>query len=163
MGRIARISLASPRAVVALVVLATCLLLLGAPGSQVEFGYRPLVGSEHPSIRRLESFVERYGGGFPVQIAWECGSGHPCSTALGTNSLRMADSVAASLASARGILAVESPSTAPILVSDRHGFAVRRLIENGSLPDDLESLAERALSDPFWAGSLVSEDGQVGR
>ena len=41
------------------------------------------------------------------------------------------------------------------------GFAIRRLLEDGRPAPDLEQLAARAREDPFWAGRLVSVDGQV--
>ena len=80
--------------------------------------------------------VEQFGGGLPIQIAWECGEGHPCASVFDDASLRMADSVTRPLAPLRGILDVQGPSNAPLLVPAEDGFAIRRFVENGEVVSD---------------------------
>ena len=56
-----------------LFVLLVITAALGAGTSRVksEYGYRVLLGDDHPSIRILDEFIERYGGGLPIIIAWD--------------------------------------------------------------------------------------------
>lgn len=162
MHQLTRLSISFPKTVLVALILATVGLAFGMPGSRVEFGYRPLLGGDHPAIERLEGFVERFGGGFPILIAWECGSGAPCETAFDSSSLGMAHAVVQDLMAVEGVQGIESPATSPLLVPDPEGFAVRRFVEGGVRVADASELADRALIDPLWSGTLVSRDGRSG-
>jgi predicted RND superfamily exporter protein len=140
----------------------TLLLASGLPRLRTAFGYRVLIGDDHPAIQAIDGLIERFGGGLPMLIAWECGDGHPCESVFDRTSLSMAHAVAEALAPIDGIQNVQGPANAGLLVPDANGFAIRRFVENGAPVSDAAALAVRALDDPLWVGSLVSENGRVG-
>lgn len=152
------------RPLVATLVLGALTIGLGAglPRVRTEFGYRPLLGADHPEIRRLESFIDLFGGGFPVWVAWRCGPPAPCGRALDERSLSMARQLEARLEGRPEVRSVHGPASTSLLVPNADGFAVRRLYEGGGFPADRAVLAERALTDPSWLHRLVSTDGQTG-
>jgi predicted RND superfamily exporter protein len=160
--RLTQLALRYPKATLLVLGVVTLLLAAGLPRLRTEFGYRVLVGDRHAAIQKLDNLIGRFGGGLPIQIAWECGVGHPCETVFDPASLTMADAVARALAPLEGIREVTSPAHASLLVPATDGFAVRRFVENGEPVADAEALAIRALKDPLWVGDLVSEDGRVG-
>jgi len=162
MHHLTRWTLAYPRTAIAVLIALTAVLGAGLPHVRSEFGYRVLVGDNYPAIRALDALVEQFGGGLPVQIAWECGEGFPCASVFDETSLRMADSVARELAAAPGVREVVGPANAPLLVPDAEGFAVRRFVEDGDLRADTAELARRARGDALWTGTLVSRDARVG-
>lgn len=145
-----------------LILAATLILTAGLPRLRTEFGSRVLVGNDHPAIRRLDAFIQRFGGGVPLYIAWECGPGRACASVFDDASLRMADRVSTSLAPRQGVSKVRSPSNAPVFVPGPDGFAIRSLVEDGEIAADRDALARRAREDPTWVGNLVSRDGRVG-
>ena len=162
MYRLTRLALSSPRATLLVLGLVTLLLAGGLPRLRTAFGYRVLIGDDHPSIQAIDGLIERFGGGLPVLIAWECGEGHPCESVFDRASLNMAHAMAEALAPIDGIQNGQGPANAGLLVPDASGFAIRHFVENGEPVSDAAALAVRALDDPLWVGSLVSEDGHVG-
>ncbi len=162
MDRLTRFSFYHPTAVLLVLASATLFLAAGVPRVQTAFGYRVLIGDDHPSIRALDSLVQRFAGGNPVQIVWSCGAGQPCETVFDRESLEMAHVVTEALAASDGVRDVKGLANAALLVPDANGFAVRRLVENGAPAADVEELARRALEDPLWVGKLLSEDARVG-
>jgi hypothetical protein len=160
--RLTRLALRAPLRTGFVLLLVTAGLALGVPKVRSEFGYRSLLGGDHPSIQQLEDFIERFGGGFPMLVVWSCGDGSPCQSVFDDASLRMADALHERLASEPEIASVHSPARAPLLVPAPGGFDIRRLVENGRPAADAARLGERAASDPTWAGQLVSSDGDVG-
>ena len=54
------------------------------------------------------------------------------------------------------VRAVESPTTAALLVPATDGFAVRRFVENGEIAPDAEALGQRAVEDRFWRNNYIS-------
>ncbi len=161
-----------------MLVFATGVLALGLPRVHPEFGYRVLIGDDHPAVRSLDGFIERFGGGLPIQIGWECGEGLPCGDVFDAESLSMAAAIVDTLRSSAGVSTVLGPPNAPLLVaapaaeSDRkpdrepdpepdpepRGFAVRRFIEHGARAGDADALAQLAVDDPLWQELLVSRD-----
>ena len=162
MHRLTAISLRYPKATAAVLLALTVFFAAGLPRVKTEFGYRVLIGDDHPSIQTLDRFIQQFGGGFPILIAWECGPKEPCSNVFDPRSLSMAESIRLSLSSINGVARIDSPAHSPLLVPDRNGFAVRRFFENGEIVADREDLARLAIEDPLWVGTLVSEDGLVG-
>ena len=162
MHQLTRFSLKWPRLTLAVLLGITCLLGAGVPKVKTAFGFRVLIGDSHPSIQTLDAMIEEFGGGLPVQIAWQCGTGHPCRNALDEVSLAMANSVSQELSTAKRVRDVQGPANSPILVPDEQGFRVRRLVEHGRVAQDIGHLAEIALQDPHWIGNLISEDGLTG-
>jgi hypothetical protein len=161
MHRLTRLSLAYPQAAIALLLAVTVALCAGLPRVESAYGYRVLVGDAHPSIRSLDALIEQFGGGLPVQIAWECGAGAPCQDVFEPRSLELADVVTRELAAAQGVRSVLGPANAPLLVAQPGGFAVRRLVERGEIAPDVAALREHALRDPLWEGTLLSQDARV--
>ena len=143
-------------------MLITGLLAAGLPRVREEFGYRPLLGGDHPSIRKLEHFIDTYEGGFPIYVVWDCGPGRPCKSALARRSLRMADELTRKISHVRGARRVFSPSQSTLVTPADDGFALRRLVEGGKIATDGEALAARALLDPLWSRRLVSDGGAAG-
>ncbi|HIF96148.1 MAG TPA: hypothetical protein EYQ54_03835 [Myxococcales bacterium] len=137
-------------------------LAFGIPKVKPAFGFRVLVGDDHPAIRTLDSMIEEFSGGLPVQIAWQCGPGHPCESVFDAISLAMADTVTRQLSLTERIRDVQGPTNAPLLLPAEGGFRVRHFFENGKLAEDSETLILHALRDPLWTGNLITEDGLIG-
>lgn len=161
MYHLTRICLRAPSIAWICLFLVSAVLIAGLPRVHTEFGYRPLLGGDHPAIQRLEGFVENYGGGFPLFIVWECGDGFPCSEALDEKSVTLAAEVESMLGGIEGVQTVQGPASASVLVLNPEGFEVRRLFENGALAEDFETISAHALRDRMWSGNFVSEDGSV--
>ncbi len=161
MERLTRLSLTHPRGTLALLLALTAMFALGIPRVRSEFGYRVLIGDAHPAIQALDGFIEKFGGGFPVQIAWECGSGFPCESVFDDESMRVSREISGKFLSMPGVQGVTAPSNAPLLVPHENGFIVRRFLENGRRPADSAELARLAVADPLWAETIVSSDGRV--
>jgi uncharacterized protein len=161
-ARLTALCLARPAAAALLLVAVTLGAVSQLPKLHTEFGYRPLLGAQHPSIIALEELIDRFGGGFPVRVAWRCGASAPCQEALDPVALAMADAVTETLLAVPAVREVRSPANALLLVPTAEGFAVRRLVEHGESAPDLAALAERARHDALWAGELVSRDGRTG-
>ena len=162
MHRLTQFSLRRPWLTLTLLLAITVGLGAGMSGIQPGYGARVLIGENHPAIRNLDSMIEQYAGGNPLLIAWECGPGHPCQSVFDEASLQMADALTRELEVMPMVRAVESPTTAALLVPATDGFAVRRFVENGEIASDAETLGTRAVSDRLWRNTLVSPDGRVG-
>ncbi len=160
--QLTRACLARPRLATAALVVVTLAFAAGLPRLRTEFGYRPLLGAEHPEIVKLERFIERFGGGLPVRVAWSCTAEAPCDHALDGASLAMAAQVEQALRLLPQVRSVRGPASAPLLVASPDALEVRRLMESGLAAEDREKLAAVALADPLWQGQLVSEDGRTG-
>ncbi len=161
MERITRISLDYPKTTLAILSAVTLMLAAGLPRVRSEFGYRVLIGDDHPAVQRLDRFIEKFGGGFPIQIAWECGPGFACGNAFDAESMKISSEISDKLLSMPGVQSVTAPSNAPLLVAHENGFVVRRFVEKGRRPSDTAKLAALAVSDPLWSGTIVSTDGMV--
>lgn len=157
-----RYALRSPRTTTALVVLFTAVAVWGLPRTVTEVGYRAILGEDHPAVQRLDDLIDTFGGGLPVMAVWSCDAQSPCESAFDDASLRMAESVERSLSSHSLVLRVESPASAPLLTFADGGLSIRQFIERGEIPADREMLAEIAVREPLWQGTLVSADGRVG-
>jgi hypothetical protein len=149
---------------IAIAILAGVTVILGAGTTRVEqaFGFRVLVGEDHPAIQALDSLVAEYSGGFPVRIVWECGPQQPCETVFDDTSLRMADRLTGELLSAPHVSNVTSPANAAVFGADPDGITVDRFVENGVINEQRTQLAQRALEDSLWVNKLISPDGLVG-
>ena len=110
----------------------------------------------------LETFIERYAGGFPVRVAWRCEGGVPCEAALDAPAIAMAADVSERLRGHAAIHSVRSPSHASILVPSAEGFDVERLIDFEGSPAERADRVRRAQEDPYWLDQLVSRDGLTG-
>lgn len=130
MQRLTRGALARPALTLVTIGLVSALAALGAVQLRSETGYRAALGSRHPEVTRLDRFIQDFGGGFPVIVAWSCEPPAPCSRPLDDRALEMADELATRLAAIRGVRRVLSPTTMPIF--DGQGEA--RFLSSGS-PD----------------------------
>lgn len=74
----------------------------------------------------------------------------------------MAHAVHQALIGHQGIAGIQSPSSVPVALPRERGIALERLWLDEEPNPDLPSLAKRALADPMWVGTLVSEDASVG-
>ena len=163
MHHLTRLSLAYPKTMLVILLVITAFLAAGLPRVRTEFGYRVLVGDDHPSIQALDAMIAQFGGGLPLQIAWTCGGEKdPCTHVFDEVSLRMSEAVTRDLAAAEGIQQVKGPSNAPLLTPSSAGFAVRRFVEHGEIVADASVLATQALDDPLWVGTIISKDARVG-
>ncbi len=162
MYRLTEFSLRRPWLTLALLLVITGALAAGLPNVKPAYGFRVLIGSDHPAIQALDSLVEEFSGGYPVRIAWECGAGQPCETVFDATSLGMADALTEELAASAPVLSVLGPANTSVLVPGEGGFEIRRFVENGVITDDADELARRVLGDPLWVGDLVSADARVG-
>jgi len=155
-------ALRAPRLCIGL-VLALCLALgAGALRLRTDAGFRAYVGPDHPAVRDFDAFLARFGGGLPVAAVWSCAQSRACTDVFDASALEMAHAVATTLRSTRGVRAVASPATSPLLVPSEDGFAVRALVEEGRPAPDHRALGARARLDPLWVGSLISADADVG-
>jgi predicted RND superfamily exporter protein len=162
MYRLTRLSLTYPKTTLLTVALITVVLGIGLTRLRTEFGYRVLIGNDHPTIRTLDGFIDQFGGGLPLCIAWQCGSGQPCKSVFDHTSLEMANAVHQALSPLQVVRSVQGPASAPVFVPQAGGFEVRRFVEDGEPVPDAEVLSIRALEDPFWVGTFVSADASVG-
>jgi len=161
--RLAAISLRYPGRVAAGLAVVTLILGAALPGLRPEFGYRVLLGGDHPAIQRLEGVMDAYGGGFPGYIVWRCGDGAPCDSVFDDSSMQAAARLEQALRTVEGVRAVRSPASLTLLMPAEDGFAARRWSD--LLPGDAtgrEAFAARAVEDPLWEGKLVSSDGRTG-
>ena len=161
MERLTRLALHRPVATT-LIVLA----ITGAFASQLrhlgsETGYRAYLGHEHPTIQRLDSFIEGFGGGLPMAAVWSCEETTQCESVFDETALRMAFAVVERLRGSSDIRRIESPATTPLLTAEGESLGTRKLIEDGSVSPDVDELARRAVIDPMWRGLLVSPDGRA--
>ena len=162
MHHLTEFSLRRPWLTLSILLAITAVLGMGVPKVKQAYGFRVMIGEDHPAIRALDSLVEEFAGGYPVRIAWECGDDQPCETVFDPVSLRMADALTRQLSGVAVVASVLSPTNAALFLPSENGFAVRRLIENGEFSRDSTQLEERALKDPFWVGDLVSDSARVG-
>ncbi|MCH2185240.1 hypothetical protein MK280_05145, partial [Myxococcota bacterium] len=162
MHRLTEFSLKRPWLTLAILLAITAFLGMGVPKVKPAYGFRVLIGENHPAIQALDSLVGEFAGGYPAGIAWECGKGLPCERVFDEESLQMAQSLTNELSSSPVIVNVLGPSNASILMPSDNGFIVRRFVENGVIAADLQALSERVSEDPLWVSNLVSKDQQVG-
>ncbi len=162
MERLTQFSLDHPRLTISGLVVITLLLGAGVLRLETDAGFRAYVGGDHPAVRRLDAFLERFGGGLPTVAVWSCEQTDLCESVFDPDSLRMAHTVATALERLHGVQAVASPATSPVLVPTPDGFDIRHFVEDGSIVADRRELAARVVQDPLWVGTLVSEEGTVG-
>ncbi|MCZ6784856.1 MAG: MMPL family transporter [Proteobacteria bacterium] len=134
----------------------------GIPQLETDVGYRAFLGENHPSVRELDDFLERFGGGLPMAAVWSCAETPRCESVFDPAALAMARDVSLALAAEPALGRVESPATAPLWVATPFGPLVRRFVEDGRVVRDPAALGERARIDPSWVSQLVSPDGTVG-
>lgn len=161
MKHLTRISLDHPRAVLGLLAVATLALAGGIPRLHSEIGYRAFLGAGHPSVARFDAFLERFAGGLPLAVVFDCGDTPHCRSVFDPDALATMAAIERALAGAPGVEDTRSAASATVLVAARPPFPPRprRFYADGQLAGDREALAAAARGDPNWIGELVSEDG----
>jgi len=162
MHRLTEFSLRRPWLTLGILLAITVVLGVGMLQLEPRFGYRVLIGEDHPAVKKMDTLIADYGGGAPALIAWECGAGHPCSHVLDEDSLAMARDLTFQFGQNQHVVEVLSPTNAPLLVPSTDGFDVRRFVEREGVVADASDLAQYAVRDPLWVGEIISEDGAVG-
>ncbi|UCE87560.1 MAG: MMPL family transporter, partial [Deltaproteobacteria bacterium] len=162
MNRIAAFALRNPLLTLVLLLALTAVILARLPSLGTETGYRAYLGADHPTVRELDDFIEGFGGGLPLAALFSCGDTDLCETVFDPAALAMASQVARQLEMRPNVRRVESPATTPLLVVSDDAIGRLALYEDGAPSPELAQLRERALIDPLWRGTLVSEDGRVG-
>ena len=160
--RLARFSIDHPRLIVTVILAATVGLGASLPSLEQKFGYRVLLGGDHPAIVRLESVMDQYGGGFPAQIVWRCGDGAPCESVFSPSSIETARELEEALGNVEGVRATLSPASTSLLVQEGDGFAAKRWADVSGESEEEAAFVARALTDPLWLGRVVSKDGKTG-
>ncbi len=162
MTRLTAFSLRYPKIVLAITLLITVGLGTGLLRLKNDLGFRAYLGANHPMITRMDEFIERFGGGYPVIVAWSCDQTTLCESVFDEASLVMDEAVSSVIALHPSVRRVESPATSNLLFPTPDGFDIRHFIENNARPPDIDELARRATIDPLWLGNLVSSDAAVG-
>jgi predicted RND superfamily exporter protein len=120
------------------------------------------LGANHPAVQEFDAFLEQFGGGYPIMIAYECANHESCARAVDPSALEMASAVSLRLEQSEFVSRVSSPATTRLLVpSADFGIETRRLVEDGKAVRD-SNLLKLALADPLWSRTLLSLDGRVG-
>ncbi|MDE0887353.1 MAG: MMPL family transporter [Myxococcota bacterium] len=162
MEKLTRYALLHPAvtsALLALITLGLASQLLSLSG---ETGYRAYLGKDHPAIKRLDAFIDGFGGGLPMAAVWSCAETDQCENVFDPKSLSMARTVVQELRGRSDIKRVESPATTPILFAQGEDIRSETLMIGEELSPNIEMLRSRAVIDPFWSGQLVSKDGVAG-
>jgi predicted RND superfamily exporter protein len=163
LNRIAAFSLRHPALAVALALLATLTLGVGALRVGPETGYRAFLGDHHPAVLDLESVTSRFGGGVPFAIVFHCDADDPCHSVFEPQALAMAYALSTEIAKLPGVARVESPATSPLLAPELFDLPrARQLAPDGKVAPDVAELSQRALKDPTWIGQIISPDAHAG-
>lgn len=162
MVRLTELSLRFPRSTLLVAVLVSALGAIAAARAPISAGAYAYIGKEHPAVVRFEEFIARFGGGYPVIVAWSCGGeSDPCRSVFDESSLLMADAVGSALAASPQVSRVSSPAQTPLRVASEDAMLSHRFVSDGRVDAPRERVAD-ALADPLWVGAIVSEDASVG-
>jgi predicted RND superfamily exporter protein len=161
MHRLTALSVRYPWPTVCLVLVLAAAAVLGARRVPLSVGLDAVYSTDHDGLERFEQFLDRFGGGYPILIAYECGEAD-CGSALDPAAIEMAHAVSRQLEPSAHVTRVTSPASASLLTSsDELGIEAHRFVVDGRAKDDA-TLRALAASDPLWSRSLVSVDGLVG-
>jgi predicted RND superfamily exporter protein/signal transduction histidine kinase len=159
-GSLAAWALRHPRLTLTLFFLLFAVAGLGALRLESETGYRAALGASHASVVRLDRFIDDFGAGLPVQVAWGCET-EACDDALGPAALAAAERIAAAVESSTGVRSVRTPGSTPLLDGTGGVIDSRTLLSVQDDPIARRDFIERARQDPFWRGTLVSGDARA--
>ena len=118
MARLTAFSLKHRAGVLLAAAAVSALAAFGALRLRSETGYRAALGASHPSVQRLDAFISDFGGGLPVQVAWECPPAARCRHALEAPFLLAAQRIALAVGGAPGVRDVHTPANTPLFVTD---------------------------------------------
>lgn len=161
MHRLTAICVRYPLVTVGVSAVLSAVSLVAVLHTEMAVGTDANLGAEHSAVEEFDSFLDRFGGGYPILIGYECFPSE-CDTVLDPTALEMASAISRSLEKAASVSRVSSVAASRLLSpSSDFGIEARQLVVNGRAIQDRELLAN-ALEDPLWAGTLVSADGRVG-
>jgi hypothetical protein len=162
MQRLTEICARHPWATVALTLILTAAAGWSALHTGTAVGTDATLGRSHPAVREFDSFLKRFGGGYPVVVAYECAASETCGGVFDPTALEMADTVTRQLLKAPFVSRVSSPAATRLLVpTEDSGLDARGFVVDGAIVNDPQLVA-RALVDPLWSRTIVSSDGRVG-
>jgi predicted RND superfamily exporter protein len=161
MHRLTAICVRHPWVTAGLSAFISVFALVAVLSTEMAVGTDATLGADHSAVREFDEFLERFSGGYPILIGYECSPGE-CESALDPVALKMASRISRSLEKAPSVSRVSSLATSRLLVaSPDFGIDARQLVVNGRPVEDRDLLAS-ALEDPLWSGTLISPDGRVG-
>jgi len=150
MYQLTRYSLEHPRLTTALIAVITLALASQLLFLRAETGYRAYLGEYHPTIEKLESFIDGFGGGLPMAAVWSCADTDQCESVFDDNALFMASDIVGQLRRRNDVRRIESPATTPILIARGDEIGARTLVVDDHVSPDIELLRTRAVIDPVW-------------
>jgi predicted RND superfamily exporter protein len=161
MHRLTALSVRYPWLTVCLTLMLAGAAVFSAQRVPVSVGLDASYYPDHEELLQFGDFLDRFGGGYPTLIAYECGDAG-CTSALDPAALEMAHAVSRQLEPSAHVTRVTSPASASLLTSsDGLGLEARRFVVDGH-PQNDPALRALAVSDPLWTRALVSVDGRVG-
>ena len=162
MHRLTAMCVRHPWATIAAALALTAIAGVSAARTGLAVGAHANLGENHPRVREFDEFLGRFGGGYPVLIAFECVTQLGCVDAFSPSALQMASAVSHVLEQSNFVSRVSSPATARLLVSSEDSrLDGRQFVVDGKVVSDPE-LVRAALADPLWSRTLVSANGRVG-
>ena len=140
MAWLTRFSLRRPVLASVVLLAITLVAAAGLPRLQTDVGYRAFLGESHPSVRSLDAFVARFGGGIPIAAVWSCAETDVCDGVLDKASLEMADAIEEQLRGSPWLSHVRGPASTMLVLPTPIGPLARRFVADGIVVE--ESIAD---------------------
>src|SRR3990172_6606065 len=93
MHRLTAICVRYPWVTLAVTLALTAVAGWSALNTRLAVGAHANLGADHPAVRQFDGFLEQFGGGYPIVVAYECGDPGVCDGAFDPAALQMASSV----------------------------------------------------------------------
>jgi hypothetical protein len=158
MQRLTRLALARPLLVTGIILALSALLGIQALRLRTETGYRAYIGADHPTVVRLDRFIERFGGGLPMAAVWSCLDTTACNDVFDDAAVAMAEQVVSELRDLPGVRAAYSPATTALTIGSKD--ALEAVVATD--PTQRERIRKLAPENDLWTGQLISKDARVG-
>jgi hypothetical protein len=162
MNRLTALCVRHPWTTLAVTLLLTAAAGWSAMNTPLSVGAHANLGRDHPAVRQFDEFLEHFGGGYPIVVAFECASPAACDGAFDPAALEMARVVSHDLEQSSFVARVSSPASTRLLVPTDDGTLEARQFVSDGEPRADPRLVDFALRDPLWSRTLVSADGRVG-
>src|SRR5688572_30745353 len=101
MQRLTEVCVRHPWATVVLTLLLTAAAGWSTLQTGTALGTDANLGADHPAVREFNAFLERFGGGYPVVVAYECNDVSVCRGVFDRAALEMASTVSQQLSRTR--------------------------------------------------------------
>src|SRR5215475_13539365 len=129
MPRITSLCVRHPWATLSVTLLLTAIAGWSTLRTHLAVGTDANLGANHPAVQAFGEFLSRFGGGYPIVIAFECADAQVCRSALDPAALEMAYAITRQLEQSSFVSSVASPATSQLLVpSPDLGVDARRLV-----------------------------------